>query len=603
MAANQAQILLQQASGLLQQRQFIQAAQVLRQFLKLSPRNSQALNMLGVALLYQGDLVSSRKAFAKSIKINPIDPGAHTNLGNLYARQDKFESAIKSYQRALNLQSGLQDALYNLALSFRKVDDQQQAKTQLYKLLTIMPAHANAHSTLGLIYQDEEDYPKALEHFDKCLAIDSRSVIALHNKAVVLKLQNDNPAALLLLHKVVQIDPKIAEAHQNIGSCYAALGEAGLAQKAFSKAIELEPFNTSHHHWLNQLLWVEGSSDFLKSYYNSIKQAPESHYLRRELVYKLTLANDFDEAAEQSRYLLQYDPSNAMNYKLYGVVLRKQQKFEEAVKTHLQALHLDTDNILCQEELATSYLSNGDHTAALPIITNLISQNKLHQGYIALKATALRIAGSDQYYELYNYEKLLLKTIIETPKGYSSLAEFNQELQEHLAALHLDQRQPLDQSLMHGSQTIGDLFTSPARVIQLLKNSFDEQMQPFLNQLPVDDTHPTLSRNTRNYVYTGAWSVLLKKQGYHLNHFHSDGWYSGPYYIHLPTTVENEVEKQGWVQFGEPGFDSVIPMPADLIVKPEPGLMVRFPSYMWHGTIPFDTDETRMVVALDIDPV
>ncbi len=588
---------------LLQQRQFSQAAKVLRQLLKFNQRNFQALNMLGAALLHQGELFASRNAFIKSIKINPGDPGVHTNLGNLYARQEQLENAVKSYQRALSLKPDMPDALYNLGLTYRKLDDLQQAKVQLYKLLESVPAHAPAHSTLGLIYQVEEDYPQALDHFDKCLALDPGSIIALHNKAVVLKLQKDYQAALPLLLKVVAINPQIADAHQNIGSCYASMGEAALAQRAFTQALELEPLNTSHHHWLNQLLWVEDSDDFLKSYYRAIKRAPESHFLRRELVYKLTLADDFDAAAEQSKYLLQHDPSNAMNYKLFGVVLRKQLKFEEAVKTHLQAVQLDPSNLLCQEELATSYLSNGDHLAALPVINNLIAQNNLHQGYVALKGIAFRIAQSDEYYALFDYEKLVLRTVIQTPPGYSSLAEFNQELQHHLAGLHLDRRQPLDQSLMHGSQTVGDLFESSVRVVQLLKNSFDEQMQAFLNQLPVDDTHPTLSRNTRNYAYTGAWSVLLKKQGFHLNHFHSDGWYSGPYYVQLPTAIENEAGKQGWVKFGEPGFDSVVPLPADLIVKPEPGLMVRFPSFMWHGTIPFHSDETRMVVALDIDPV
>jgi hypothetical protein len=29
---------------------------------------------------------------------------------------------------------------------------------------------------------------------------------------------------------------------------------------------------------------------------------------------------------------------------------------------------------------------------------------------------------------------------------------------------------------------------------------------------------------------------------------------------------------------------------------------VLFPSYMWHGTTPFTTDETRMTVAFDLVP-
>ena len=36
--------------------------------------------------------------------------------------------------------------------------------------------------------------------------------------------------------------------------------------------------------------------------------------------------------------------------------------------------------------------------------------------------------------------------------------------------------------------------------------------------------------------------------------------------------------------------------------KPEPGMLVLFPSYMWHGTIPFVTGDSRLTIAFDIVP-
>ena len=38
------------------------------------------------------------------------------------------------------------------------------------------------------------------------------------------------------------------------------------------------------------------------------------------------------------------------------------------------------------------------------------------------------------------------------------------------------------------------------------------------------------------------------------------------------------------------------------VVKPEPGRLVLFPSYMWHGTVPFDGDAPRLTVAFDLVP-
>jgi hypothetical protein len=36
------------------------------------------------------------------------------------------------------------------------------------------------------------------------------------------------------------------------------------------------------------------------------------------------------------------------------------------------------------------------------------------------------------------------------------------------------------------------------------------------------------------------------------------------------------------------------------LVRPEPGMLVLFPSYMWHGTVPFSAREKRLSCAFDI---
>ena len=35
---------------------------------------------------------------------------------------------------------------------------------------------------------------------------------------------------------------------------------------------------------------------------------------------------------------------------------------------------------------------------------------------------------------------------------------------------------------------------------------------------------------------------------------------------------------------------------------PEPGLLVLFPSYMWHGTVPFHDTAARTTIAFDVIP-
>ncbi len=65
-------------------------------------------------------------------------------------------------------------------------------------------------------------------------------------------------------------------------------------------------------------------------------------------------------------------------------------------------------------------------------------------------------------------------------------------------------------------------------------------------------------------------------------------------------TTDND--RAGWLRFGRPAIKTEPPLAADHFVKPEPGLLVLFPAYMWHGVEPFESDRARLSVAFDVVP-
>jgi hypothetical protein len=40
----------------------------------------------------------------------------------------------------------------------------------------------------------------------------------------------------------------------------------------------------------------------------------------------------------------------------------------------------------------------------------------------------------------------------------------------------------------------------------------------------------------------------------------------------------------------------------EMFVKPIVGRLVLFPSFYWHGTVPFASDSDRMTIAFDVVP-
>ena len=67
--------------------------------------------------------------------------------------------------------------------------------------------------------------------------------------------------------------------------------------------------------------------------------------------------------------------------------------------------------------------------------------------------------------------------------------------------------------------------------------------------------------------------------------------------------VKDETARQGWLKFGELFFDVALKNPVRRAVQPVPGRLVLFPSYMWHGTIPFQDAQPRTTIAFDAVPV
>jgi len=101
----------------------------------------------------------------------------------------------------------------------------------------------------------------------------------------------------------------------------------------------------------------------------------------------------------------------------------------------------------------------------------------------------------------------------------------------------------------------------------------------------------------------GSWSVKLRSFGHHVNHFHQDGWMSSAFYVSLPASVNQGTEEDaGCIQFGQPAVELGLDLSPRRIVRPKAGYLALFPSYMWHGTLPFSDAEPRTTIAFDMQP-
>ncbi len=224
-----------------------------------------------------------------------------------------------------------------------------------------------------------------------------------------------------------------------------------------------------------------------------------------------------------------------------------------------------------------------------------------NQSLIGWAATAARAIGDPLYGDLYDYAKMVGVYDIEAPQGWPSLDAYLKDLATSLRRMHPFVRHPFHQSLRQGSQTLQPLAGSDEPAIAAFFKAIDAPIRQHMAALG-RGLEPLRRRNTGKYRILSAWSVLLKPGGFHKDHFHPEGWLSSAFYVETPDQALAGDGRDGWIRFGRPPTPTNPPLEAGHYVKPKPGRLVLFPSYMWHGTEPFWTDESRMTMAFDVRP-
>lgn len=172
---------------------------------------------------------------------------------------------------------------------------------------------------------------------------------------------------------------------------------------------------------------------------------------------------------------------------------------------------------------------------------------------------------------------------------------------ELLGTMHLRAGEHVDQSVRGGTQTNGALLARTEPELAAIRTVIVGAVAAHVAALPPRDArHPTLSaRRDRPARFAGSWSVRLRPGGRHANHIHQEGWLSSALYIALPASEESDDPRAGWLSLGEPQAELGVDPGGVSFVEPKPGRLVLFPSWMWHGTMPFERGE-RLTIAFDV---
>lgn len=603
--SNALQIQLTESHQLIQQGQSAQAIDVLTSLLKKAPTNPDVPHLLALAYKAQNQFQPAEQYFVRSLNLNAAQPQLHNNFANLLMSAERFTEAEKHYKAAIKLQKKFPDAERNLAICFGSQGLYEKAREVYLQLIENYPGVAKLHTGLADSYRNLEEYDAAIRQYQTALNIEPTHPNALHNLGLTFHLQGELSSALdhyRQAYEQVPSNPKIVESYAN---AMHESGETEMALSLLNYTLERLPEAAKLHERLNELLWEsEERFEFGASYVRAIEQRPDDLQLRVSQAAQLFRAQQIEQTVHVAEQALEKFPQSHELLSIYGQALADLGRNEDARELLQNSISIKFSKDAAYA-LAKLLIIEGDYIEAQDIVNQLLEVNKDCQLTWALQSLVWRLTDNPKYQWLCDYDQFVKPHMLTAPQGYSSLEEFLSKLREVLLSLHRTTAAPLEQTLRGGTQTAPRLLHNPIKELQELKQCLSNIVQTYIEELPDDATHPLLSRKSSIFDFSGSWSVRLRPDGFHVNHVHPAGWISSSCYVSIPHSMTKTSPLNGAIKFGESPLSLGDREVVEKVLHPQPGLVVLFPSYMWHGTYSFvgKDDEYRLTAPFDVEPL
>lgn len=602
---------MQRASALLQAGNYALARTTLEQVLQSAPRFVEAHRLLAGALIGLGDTRAAEGVLRNAIEIDPKWAPAQTSLAELLLNLDRGDEAESALRAAIASGRNHQRAALLLARRLNDTGRPQAALDVCAPFATVAPVDAD-------LLTQQAAALSALRRHEEALALYRRIAQALPdnatagiNLAAALDAAGRHREAEATASNAIAKGAATPEAHFVHARSLIACNRFDEAQAAFERAIAKSPTFVEAQRNLAQLIWMRSgdaaaSGEFLDI---ALRAHPHNEAL---LVTKAALLNGAGDARAAHALLAERARHAAAGVDLLVGASQAALKFDPALAlAHARrAAAAAPAHVPAQRLLADSLLATGEPQQAAELATRLLATAPNDQYLLAIQTTAWRILGDPRYAEYCDYANMARGAVIDVPPGWNDLATYLHDLARSLHALHGLHTHPLYQSLRHGSQTSQNLLYSEDPAIRAFFIAIDGPIRRYIGAIgTIKDgargSDPLRRRNEGGYRIHGIWSVRLRGHGYHTDHVHPEGWLSSACYIELPRSVlaeRSDPVRPGWLKFGEPGIPTTPALAPEFFIRPQPGLLALFPSYFWHGTVPFEGDDTRLTIAFDLVP-
>ena len=576
----------------------------------------QALQQ-GVAAHREGKLQEAERLYRAILQSQPAHPDANHNLGVLAVSVNKAEAALPLFKTALEANPKIEqfwlsyiDALVkekqfeNAKQVFEQAKIQGVAEEKLNILEAQLtptvkvnePKLAAQNKSLSLSQKrkklsekkkrkkatkqnlkvnnpPQQQLSSLLEYYQngrfddaEKLAVSITQEFPKHQfgwkvLGAVLKQTGKLFDSLTAMQKSVQLAPQDAEAHNNLGVMLQELGRFAEAQASYMQAIALKSEYAEAHNNLGVTLQELGRLEEAEASYNQA----------------IALKPDYAEACSN-----------------LGNMLQELERLDEAEASYNQVIALKPENIEAHTQLLMCLFLQDKKSVFFDELDYLINQDKADAitGSLACRSALkyglekpnlfctkpLNYVLHNDLNARYDFEKIFLE------KAKSILNENRIS----------NRRQIL---LVNGNQTSGNIFDIKNDDTNEIQNIIRFEVERYQKKFKKSE-EGFIKKMPAEYSLHG-WLISMKSGGNLKPHIHTEGWLSGSIYINVPRKLKADNGKLV-LALGEESDATDNRINEKIIIDVVTGSIVLFPSSLMHYTIPFESEEERIVLAFDV---
>ena len=267
------------------------------------------------------------------------------------------------------------------------------------------------------------------------------------------------------------------------------------------------------------------------------------------------------------------------------------------------ALEADPHSKDACKRLAALDLEQGRAAALIDWCKTLTGSGVGHARLHAARVLGEAVCGDlDAARAVEGLSALSASRILPSPPGWNDLAAFNSALAVELLS-HRNLRYERYGSASNYTWRIDALARPETPLVRLLLEHLAAHIQTNVAQLD-RCVHGWLA-DKPDQALLRAWCVITEGDGFEGWHVHQFGWLSGVYYVQIPDEIALGKDPGGCLAFGLPEeFTGIETSDAygTTQVRPEPGMMLTFPSHVFHRTYPHFGPGKRICIAFDVKP-